>query len=95
MFFVQETKVKRKNKIKLKDYVTFEHLRKDKGGGGLLTAVHRNLAPVSVTANDDTEILVVEAKTGDTRTRFINAYGPQENSDDFTKETFYNQLEEE
>ena len=95
VFFVQETKAKRKKKRKMKDYVTFEHIRKDKGGGGLLTAVHRNLAPVSVTSNDETEILVVEAKTGDTKTRFINAYGPQENSDEDTKELFYNQLDTE
>ena len=95
VFFVQETKAKRKNEIKLKDYVTFEHIRKDKGGGGLLTAVHRNLAPVCVSSNEDTEILVVEAKTGNSKTRFINAYGPQENCDDDIKETFYNNLDTE
>ena len=79
----------------MKDYVTFEHIRKDKGGGGLLTAVHRNLAPVCVSSNEDTEILVVEAKTGNSKTRFINAYGPQENCDDDIKETFYNTLDTE
>ena len=79
----------------MKDYVTFEHIRKDKGGGGLLTAVHRNLASVCVSSNEDTEILVVEAKTGNSKTRFINAYGPQENCDDDIKETFYNNLDTE
>jgi len=35
---------------------------KNKNGGGLLTAVHRNLKPVSIPTNEDTEILVVEIK---------------------------------
>ena len=48
VIMVQETKARRKNKIKLKDYVTFEHLRPEKGGGGLFTAVHRNLVSVSL-----------------------------------------------
>ena len=93
VFFVQETKARRKNKIKLNDYITFEHVRKNKGGGGLLTAVHRNLAPVNIAANEDIEILVVEAQTGEARTRFINAYGPQEACKDATKQEFYNQLD--
>ena len=45
VFFVQETKSRRKNQIKLDDYVMFEHIRKDKGGGGLLTAVHKTFKP--------------------------------------------------
>ena len=93
VYFVQETKARRKNKIKLNDYVTFEHVRKNKGGGGLLTAVHRNLEPVNIATNEETEILVVEAKIGKDKTRFINAYGPQETCEDTTKQEFYNQLD--
>ena len=95
VIMVQETKARRKNKIKLKDYVIFEHIRPEKGGGGLLSAVHRNLEPVSIATNSETEIMVVEAKTGNTKTRFINAYGPQENSEEEIKEEFYNQLDVE
>ena len=36
---------------------------------------------------------MVEAQTGEVRTRFINAYGPQEASEDATKQEFYNQLD--
>ena len=48
VFFVQETKLRIKNKIKHPNYVTFEYIRKDCGGGGLLTAVHKSLNPVSI-----------------------------------------------
>ena len=34
VLIIQETKTRRKNKVKLNDYVTFEHIRKDKNGGG-------------------------------------------------------------
>ena len=53
VFFVQETKVPRKGKLKVSDYVMFEKIRKTGGGGGLLTAVHKNLNPVSV--GDETD----------------------------------------
>jgi hypothetical protein len=60
--FIQESKTKRKNQIKLDDYVIFEKIRKEVNGGGLLTAVHKNLEPVSVgEGNEDDEVLVVEA----------------------------------
>ena len=65
VYFLQETKSRRKGQIKLDDYVVFEFLRKDKGGGGLLTAVHKNLQPVSVSDDTDTEVLVVEGKIND------------------------------
>ena len=80
VFFVQESKLTRKSKVKIDDYVIFEKIRKERGGGGLLTAVHRSLNPVSVSEDEDDEILVVEGKfNNSTRVRFINAYGPQEN----------------
>ena len=75
------------------DYVVFEFLRKDKGGGGLLTAVHKNLQPVSVSDDTDTEVLGVEGKINDKKARFINGYGPQENYDEETKLKFFNRLD--
>ena len=44
--FIQESKTKRKNKVKLTDYVIFEKIRINRGGGGLLTGVHKNLEPM-------------------------------------------------
>ena len=60
VFFIQESKTKRKNKVKLSDYVVFEHIRNKSGGGGLLTAVHKNLNPVSIGSEDDEEVLTVQ-----------------------------------
>ena len=58
--FIQESKLKRKGLVKADNFVMFEQLRKSSGGGGLLTAVHQNLAPVSI--NDETDdILVLQA----------------------------------
>ena len=40
VFMIQESKVRRKNKIKIPNYVTFEHVRKDKNGGAKIDIPH-------------------------------------------------------
>ena len=94
--FIQESKTKRKNKVKLDEYVIFEKIREKSSGGGLLTAVHRNLEPVSIDGdNDDDEVLVVEAKIQTEKIRLINAYGPQEDELEDVKKLFFNKLDVE
>ena len=93
VFFAQETKSRRKNQVKINDYVMFEHIRKDKGGGGLLTAVHKNLHPVSVSDESDVEILVVQGSINNKKVRFINGYGPQEKEIDENRMKFFNKLD--
>ena len=93
VIFVQETKAKRKNKIKMDDYTVFELIRKDMNGGGLLTAIHKSLKPVSVSNDDEEEILVVEANLAKSKARFINGYGPQENNALEKRKPFYDQLD--
>ena len=61
VIFVQESKARRKNMLKMNDYTVFELIRKDSNGGGLLTAVHKSLKPVSVSNDEEEEVLVVEA----------------------------------
>ena len=95
VFFVQESKTTRKNKVKLADYVIFEHIRNKIGGGGLLTAVHKNLNPVSIGNEEEEEVLTVQASIMNRKVRFINAYGPQETSPEETKAMFFNKLDEE
>jgi hypothetical protein len=67
-------------RTKMNDYTVFELIRKDSNDGGLLTAVHKSLKPVSVSNDELQEVLVVEANLGNSKVRFINGYGPQENS---------------
>ena len=74
MFFIQESKTNRKNKVKCEDYVIFEHIRNNSGGGGLLTAVHKN--PVSIVNDNDEEILTVQGTIMNKKVRFINAWPP-------------------
>ena len=97
VYFVQETKCRRKNKVSHPDYIVFEHIRKKSGGGGLLTAVHKNLKPVSVGDETETEILVVQATFQNKVVRLINGYGPQDesNSSDEEKLKFFNRLDVE
>ena len=81
--FLQETKTRFKNKLKYPDYTFFEHIRKNSGGGGLITAVHNSLEPVLINEGDDgIEVMVVETKIDDFKLRLINGYGPQEGNDD-------------
>ena len=95
VFFVQETKLRRKNKIKHPNYLIFEYLRENNSGGGLLTAVHKSLLPVSVSNDTEEEVLVVEATIGEAKVRFINAYGPQEDDKDDIREGFFNRIDQE
>lgn len=72
---IQETKLRSK-KFEIPGYQVF--LKNRTGlGGGLLTAIEENLAPVLV-SSPDTEILVIQTKVGSEDIRIINAYGPQE-----------------
>ena len=95
VFFVQETKLRRKNRIKHPDYVTFEYLRENNVGGGLLTAIHKSLNPVAVSNDTEEEVLVVEATLANDKVRFINAYGPQEDENDEIREGFFSRIDQE
>ena len=92
VIFIQESKARRKGKIKLNNYTIFEKIRKQNNGGGLLTAVHSSLKPVSI-SDDDEEILVVEANINNSMVRLINGYGPQENLPENSRKLFFDQLD--
>jgi hypothetical protein len=77
----QETKLYKKGQIILKNYCSFESIREQGQGGGLLTLVHENFEPVFIpngnTSKMSENVLVVEANLGKSRVRYINAYGVQ------------------
>ena len=91
VIFLQETKLRHKNRIKLKNYNVFENLRTDSAGGGVLTAIHEAFKPVCISDEHD-DILVIEALIGTSKVRFINGYGPQETENTNKKELFYDAL---
>ena len=90
--FLQETKTRFKNRLKHPNYSFFEYIRKNCGGGGLITAVHNSLHPVLVSNDDEIEVLVVEAKIDDFKIRLINGYGPQEGDEEAVK-NFMNRID--
>ena len=94
---LQESKLYEKGTLKFDDYCVFEKVRKQNEGGGLLTLVHNNLEPIMVPRENESKvsenILVVEALLGENKVRFINAYGPQENSLIDERADFYAKLE--
>ena len=96
---LQETKLYRQGQIKVDNYNIFENLRGQSEGGGLLTMVHENFDPVLVprtkSSKMDENILVVEAKLGRSRIRYLNAYGVQENGSISDKMEFFSLLDQE
>ena len=95
---VQESKLKKIGQINFNGYKTFERLRKNKDGGGLLTAVVEDLSPVLVSVGSETnEILTVQVNVGGRRIRIINAYAPQETPESFVDKSleFWEELEKE
>ena len=98
VFMLQETKLNRKNQIRLEKYEIFEKVRKNKGGGGIMIGINKDIEkePVDVSPQDDeAKILVVEIELKDLPIRFLTAYGPQEEDNEDKINKFYNSLEEE
>ena len=84
MVLLQETKLYEKGLLKFNDFSVFENVRNQNEGGGLMTVIHNNLEPIMISRESESKvsqnIMVVEALLGKNKVRFINAYGPQENS---------------
>ena len=92
---VQETHFRKKGKLKLPDFISFEAIRTKKGGGTLIAA-HVDLNPkLIVEYSDDFELLVVEIETKERTIRIISGYGPQENLEEDKRVPFFLALETE
>ena len=96
VFFLQETKFKNEGKLKsLKEYQTYELVRKEKQCGGLAIGALEELEPAFISEGDDTtEVLVIEVNLG-FKIRCVNGYGPQENDLISKKEKFWSRIGQE
>ena len=93
---IQETKMNKTGSIRVPGYQVFEKIRRNKKGGGLLTAVDENLNPMLISNNDDeNEILTVQIDLGELKLRIINGYGPQEDDNNQRIIGFWQEIEAE
>ena len=90
ILFLQETKLCRKNQIKVPNIVIFETNRTQNGGGGLITAVHEKFEPTLLQSDQDNpDVLIVQCKISSFSVSLINGYGPQENEPHGEKMKFF------
>ena len=97
IFFIQETKLKEKGKLKVDDYVIFEKLRSTrKNGGGLAIGAKPEFNPTWVREGDeDLETLSIDIFVKNLKIRCCTGYGPQESEIKDKKELFWEYLDTE
>ena len=92
---VQETHCKQKGKIQMNKLVSFEAIRKKKGGG-TICAIHEDMEPKLIEEYDtEFEMIVIEIKVKNRNIRIITGYGPQENWVEEKRMPFFTALESE
>ena len=96
IFTIQQKQFRTKGRLKIKDFIIFESIRKNKERGGSMTGIHESLEPVLIEEHSDIfELIKVEIKVAGKEIRVINGYGPQENWSNEEKMQFFVALEEE
>ena len=79
VFFVEETKFKDEGRLKVNNYVIFEHVRETRdGGGGIALGCIKELNPVLISkGSDGVEAMSVEIFVKSMKIRCCVAYGSQ------------------
>ena len=96
VWMMQETKVAQPGTIKFDGFVTFEHTRINKDGGGLALSALETLNPVFLRdGGEEVEALTVIIHSRKITISCNTAYGPQENAVLEKKEKFWAYLDEE
>ena len=97
VFFIEETKNKETGKLKVDNYIVFEKVRDNGGGGGgVAIGCVKDLHPALVRAGgDDVEALSIDIFLKNMKIRCCVAYGPQENELVEKKNAFWIFLDEE
>ena len=97
VFFVEETKFKEEGKLKVDNFVVFEHVRETRdGGGGIALGCLKELKPVLVRkGGEGVEAMSVDIFVKSMKIRCVVAYGCQESSIIEKKNAFWSFIEEE
>ena len=96
VWMMQETRVSQQGKIKFDGYVTYEHTRAEKDGGGLSLSALVDLRPAFVRdGGEAVESLTVIIHLKQITISCNTAYGPQESAPIQKKADFWKYLEEE
>ena len=79
VWMMQETKITNQGKLKFDGYITYEHTRIDKEGGGLALSALEELKPAFIRDGGDmAEALTVNIHLKQITISCTTAYGPQE-----------------
>ena len=93
---MQETKCKIEGQLKLDGFITYEHLRSNREGGGLALSARKELNPVFISdGGEDVEALTVDIHIKQMTISYNTAYGPQENASIEGKNKFWEYLTEQ
>ena len=96
VWMMQETKLSQPGKLNFDGFVTYEHLRSEKEGGGLSLSALKELKPALVRdGGDNIEALTVIIHLKQITISCTTGYGPQENAVADKKVNFCKYMEEE
>ena len=96
VWFMQETKCQVEGALKLDGFITYEHLRSKREGGGVALSARTELSPAFVKDGGDTvEALTVDINVNKMSISCTSAYGPQENASFDKKRDFWQYLGDE
>ena len=96
IFTGQETHFTSKGRVNIKDFETFESIRKSKEKQGSIIGVHKALKPVLIEEyNEAFELIVVQFVVKNRNIRVITGKGPHENYPEDVRLPFFLALEEE
>ena len=97
VFFIQETKYSETGQMKLgNNFIIFELVRQNKGGGGLALGCSKDLKPTLIReGTDEIEALSINIFANKIKIRCCVAYGPQESEKNDKKQAFWDFLDNE
>ena len=96
VWMMQETKLSQPGKLKFDGFVTYEHLRCEKDGGGIALSALKELKPALLRdGGDNIEALTVNIHLKRITISCTTGYGPQENASAEKKNSFWKYMDEE